>query len=93
MVRAGDAVAPEQLAELGARRLQIEATEPPILRVLDAMCHNELLTALEGPAGKGIVDNRWAGRSAARSGPAGSLPEAQTAIDPPPLCGQNRQTL
>ena len=43
---------PERPAELKARRLQIEATEPPILRVLDAMCHNELLTALGGDEGQ-----------------------------------------
>ena len=35
-----------------ARQLQIEAAEPPILRVLDAMCHNELLTALGGDEGQ-----------------------------------------
>ena len=52
LVRAGDAVTPERLAELKARRLQIEAAEPPILRVLDAMCHNELLTALDGDEGQ-----------------------------------------
>ena len=45
LVRTRD-VTPERLAELTARRLQIEAGEPPILRVLDAMCHNELLTAI-----------------------------------------------
>ena len=38
LVRVGD-VTPERLAELTARRLDIEAAEPPILRVLDAMCH------------------------------------------------------
>ena len=27
-------------------RLEIEATEPPILRVLDVICHNELLRAM-----------------------------------------------
>ena len=51
MVRAAD-VTPERLAELTARRLKIEAAEPPILRVLDAMCHNELLTALGGDEGQ-----------------------------------------
>ena len=37
---------PERLAELTDRRLAIEAGEPPILRFLDALCHNELLTAV-----------------------------------------------
>ena len=50
-VRAGE-VTPERLAELMARRLKIEAAEPPILRVLDAMCHNELLTAQGGDEGQ-----------------------------------------
>ena len=44
---AGD-LTPERLAELTDRRLAIEAGEPPILRVLDALCHNELLTAVGG---------------------------------------------
>ncbi len=29
-----------------ARRLEIEADEPPILRVLDSICHNELMRAM-----------------------------------------------
>ena len=53
MVRAGD-VTPERLAELTARRLEIEAAEPPILRVLDTMCHNELLTALGSDEGQRV---------------------------------------
>lgn len=44
---AGD-LTPERLAELTDRRLAIEAGGPPILRVLDALCHNELLTAVGG---------------------------------------------
>jgi len=31
--------------ELTAQRLLIEADEPPVLRVLDVLCHNELLRA------------------------------------------------
>lgn len=31
------------------KRLQIEAEEPPVLRVLDALCHNELLRAMGYP--------------------------------------------
>jgi len=33
------------LRELTAQRLLIEADEPPVLRVLDVLCHNELLRA------------------------------------------------
>ena len=36
----------ETLLPLQTRRLEIEATEPPVYRVLDAMCHDELVTAL-----------------------------------------------
>lgn len=36
---------PERLAEWQAKRLEIEAAEPPILRVLDALCHDELIRA------------------------------------------------
>jgi len=35
-----------QLSELTARRLDIEAEEPPIKRILDSICHNELLRAM-----------------------------------------------
>lgn len=33
------------LQELAAKRLDIEADEPPVLRVLDTLCHNEMLRA------------------------------------------------
>jgi len=39
-------VTEEELARLTAQRLDIEAEEPPVLRVLDSMCHNELLKAM-----------------------------------------------
>jgi hypothetical protein len=35
-----------ELESLIAQRLDIEAEEPPVLRVLDSMCHNELLKAM-----------------------------------------------
>ena len=35
-----------RLLELQTRRLDIEAKEPPVYRVLDATCHDELVTAL-----------------------------------------------
>ena len=39
-------VTEEELEKLIAQRLDIEAEEPPVLRVLDSMCHNELLKAM-----------------------------------------------
>ena len=46
LVAAGDAPSESCLRALQARRLDLEAREPPVLRVLDAMCHDELVTAL-----------------------------------------------
>ena len=37
---------PTLIEEVTAARLTIEATEPPVLRVLDTLCHNELLRAM-----------------------------------------------
>ncbi|SHH34270.1 hypothetical protein SAMN02745124_00195 [Desulfofustis glycolicus DSM 9705] len=37
---------PEKFAEAEARRLDIEAEEPPVLKVLDLTCHNDLLKAM-----------------------------------------------
>lgn len=34
------------LSAFSARRLEIELDEPPILKVLDSVCHNELLRAM-----------------------------------------------
>lgn len=39
----------EDLRTWTARRLLIEADEPPVLRVLDILCHNELLLAMDYP--------------------------------------------
>ena len=36
----------QSLAKFTAHRLEVEADEPPVLRVLDAMCHNELARAM-----------------------------------------------
>ena len=36
----------EALEELQSQRLQLEAAGPPVYRVLEAICHNELITAL-----------------------------------------------
>lgn len=36
----------DELASFEARRLEIEAGEPPILRTLDLLCHNELARSM-----------------------------------------------
>lgn len=36
----------KRLQEFTARRLDIEANEPPVLKVLDSICHNELIRAM-----------------------------------------------
>jgi len=41
--------------ELTAQRLMIEADEPPVLRVLDVLCHNELLRAEGHTEGYGRI--------------------------------------
>ena len=46
LVQTGDALPESRLRELEAVRLDIEARKPPVLRALDAMCHDELVTAL-----------------------------------------------
>ena len=49
---------PEDIAGLTAQRLDIEADEPPPLKVLDSICHNELLRALGYPE-QYFVKIRW----------------------------------
>jgi hypothetical protein len=46
MALVGDSPTEQQVREFTAERLTIEIEEPPILKVLDCMCHNELLKAL-----------------------------------------------
>ena len=46
LLRAGSELTRNTLIELQARRLDIEAASPPLFRVLDAICHDELITAL-----------------------------------------------
>ena len=46
LVRAGEDLPEAQMREFEAQRLDIESREPPVLRVLDAMCHDELVRAL-----------------------------------------------
>ena len=47
MTAAGDAKTKENLAKFKNRRLEIEEEEPPILRVLNNYCHNELCRATD----------------------------------------------
>lgn len=46
LLRAGRSLTPEILVELQSRRLDLEAGEPPVYRVLNAICHDELATAM-----------------------------------------------
>ena len=49
MLRARTALTEEALLELQTRRLALEADEPPHYRVLNAICHDELVRALGHP--------------------------------------------
>ena len=46
LVRAGEEISESDRRRFVVRRLDIESKEPPVLRVLDAMCHDEIITAL-----------------------------------------------
>ena len=59
LLRAGASLTPETLVELQSRRLDIEATEPPVYRVLDAICHDELVTALGIDPSQRTNVTRW----------------------------------
>ena len=39
----------DRLRQFTAQRLEIEMEEPPVLRTLDRLCHNELLRAMGYP--------------------------------------------
>ena len=58
MELAGPHPEPATLAKLTAERLSIEAREPPVLRVLDTLCHNELAHAM-GHDGAAQVPLSW----------------------------------
>ena len=49
----------EDLHVWGAWRLYIEADEPPVLRVLDILCHNELVLAMGYPRSELYVVPWW----------------------------------
>lgn len=44
--RLRDDASDETVAVVKRERLDLEATEPPVMRVLDTICHNELLVAM-----------------------------------------------
>ncbi|MYH29057.1 MAG: hypothetical protein F4137_09420 [Acidobacteria bacterium] len=58
-LRAALSLTPESLVELQSRRLDIEAAEPPVYRVLDAVCHDELVTALGRDPDQRTNVTRW----------------------------------
>ena len=41
---------PEEITQWTVHRLDIETSEPPILRVLDSLCHNDMLRSMGYPA-------------------------------------------
>lgn len=49
----------ELIAEVTDRRLDIERQEPPVLRVLDTLCYNELLRAMGYDAEKQVRVGFW----------------------------------
>ena len=57
--RAGPSLTPEILVELQSCRLDLAAVEPPVYRVLDAVCHDELVTALGMDSSLRITVTPW----------------------------------
>lgn len=49
----------ETVSAVTRERLAIEATEPPVMRVLDVVCHNELLRAMGNEDPKERVQLNW----------------------------------
>ena len=47
------------IAEVTNKRLEIEVTEPPVLRVLDVLCHNELMRAMGYPRERLVPVGFW----------------------------------
>ena len=64
-MRAAGSLTPESLVELRTRRLDVEAAEPPVYRVLDVLCHNELVTALGRDPAHRLAVTKWQSRVAA----------------------------
>jgi hypothetical protein len=59
MLLAGKELSAQQIAEFRARRLEIEMKEPPVLHVLNAICHNELVTAMGHPESEKSKKLTW----------------------------------
>ena len=59
LARTRGEVAEALIAETADRRLSIEADEPPVLRVLDTLCHNELTRAMGYPRDQQIRVAFW----------------------------------
>ena len=57
-------VTEEFVIEMTDRRLAIESDEPPVLRVLDTLCHNELMRAMGYPRDQQIHVGFWQRRFA-----------------------------
>lgn len=55
---AEEKVTEEDLSQFTSERLAIEADEPPVLRVLDSLCYNELARAM-GYGHQDFVKVRW----------------------------------
>jgi hypothetical protein len=53
-----DEVSDQDVKRFSAERLEIEVDEPPIFRVLDSLCHNELLEAM-GYSRKQFLKIAW----------------------------------
>ena len=64
MERARDEIADALLVEMTDRRLAIEADEPPVLRGLDTLCHNELMRAMGYPREQEVRVGFWQRRFA-----------------------------
>ena len=58
MLRATSELSQDDIIGLQARRLAVEMREPPHLRVLNLMCHNDLVKAM-GKATQHYVDLTW----------------------------------
>lgn len=65
IVRRREAPLDDLVSEITDKRLQIEATEPPVLKVLDTLCHNELMRA-NGHERKDEVPVNWLQRLCAQ---------------------------
>ena len=59
LLRAQPGLTAEKLIRLHTRRLDIEATEPPIYRLLNATCHDEVVTSLDYPEAEKTNISWW----------------------------------